>query len=132
MKSKQEHPFFELTVRERKGTFIILLISIGFWFLPGLMDRMNSNKDNEIRYKNLTAAFLLEKEEEKNEIAFERRDDEKKIKRNLTFFDPNKLGEEEWKDLGLRPKTAQTIVRYVSKGGTFRKPEDLRKIWRNE
>jgi DNA uptake protein ComE-like DNA-binding protein len=129
MKSKQEHPFFELTVRERKGTFLILIISITFWFLPGLLDRMNLNKDKEIRYRNLTAAFLMEKEEEKHEIIFERREDEKKIKRNLTFFDPNKLDEEEWENLGVRPKTAQTIVRYVSKGGRFRKPEDLRKIW---
>jgi competence ComEA-like helix-hairpin-helix protein len=129
MKSKQEHPFFELTVRERKGTFIILLISISFWFLPRLMDRMNSNKDKEIRYHNLTTAFLLEKEEEKNEFDLERKEDVKKTKRNLTFFDPNKLDEEEWEDLGVRPKTAQTIVRYVNKGGKFRKPEDLRKIW---
>jgi DNA uptake protein ComE-like DNA-binding protein len=129
MKSKQEHPFFELTVRERKGTFLILIISIAFWFLPGLLDRMNFKKDNEIRYTNLTAAFLMEKEEDKHEIAFERREDEKKIKRNLTFFDPNKLNEEEWENLGVRPKIAQTIVRYVSKGGRFRKPEDLRKIW---
>jgi competence ComEA-like helix-hairpin-helix protein len=129
MKSRQEHPFFELTVRERKGTFIILLISIAFWFLPDFLQRMDFQKDKEIRFTNLTADFLLEKEEVNNEIALERRDDEKKIKRNLTFFDPNKLDEEEWKDLGVRPKTAQTIVRYVSKGGTFRKPEDLRKIW---
>jgi competence ComEA-like helix-hairpin-helix protein len=129
MKSRQEHPFFELTVRERKGTFIILLISIALWFLPDLLQRMDSNKNKEIRFTNLTADFLLEKEEVNNEIAFERRDDEKKIKRNLTFFDPNKLDEEEWKDLGVKPKTAKTIVRYVSKGGTFRKPEDLRKIW---
>jgi competence ComEA-like helix-hairpin-helix protein len=129
MKSKQEHPFFELTVRERKGTFIILLISISFWFLPRLMDRMNSNKDKEIRYHNLTTAFLLKKEEEKNEFDLERKEDVKKTKRNLTFFDPNKLDEEEWEDLGVRPKTAQTIVRYVTKGGKFRKPEDLRKIW---
>lgn len=129
MKSRQDHPFFELTVRERKGTLIILLISIGFWFLPGLFERINSNKDKEIRYTNLTTAFLLEKEEEKHEFDLERKEGVKKIKRNLTFFDPNKLDEEAWKDLGVRPKTAQTILRYIGKGGKFRKPEDLRKIW---
>jgi len=31
--------------------------------------------------------------------------------------------------MGLPAKTARTIERYISKGGRFRQPNDLRKIW---
>ncbi len=49
--------------------------------------------------------------------------------RPLTPFDPNTIGEAEWIEMGISAKTAQTILRYLSKGGRFRQPEDLQKIW---
>lgn len=45
------------------------------------------------------------------------------------YFDPNTLSEEGWKRLGIRDKTVTTIKKYISKGGKFYKPEDLKKIW---
>jgi competence protein ComEA len=48
---------------------------------------------------------------------------------SLFYFDPNTLDEAGWKKLGLRDKTIHTIINYVSKGGRFRKPEDLSKIY---
>lgn len=47
----------------------------------------------------------------------------------LFYFDPNTLNAEGWKKLGLRDRTAQTILNYRSKGGHFYKPEDVQKIW---
>ena len=47
----------------------------------------------------------------------------------LFDFDPNTLPAEGWLKLGLRERTVQTILRYRDKGGRFRKPEDLRRIW---
>lgn len=47
----------------------------------------------------------------------------------LFNFDPNTLDADGWKRLGLRDKTAQTILNYRSKGGHFYKPEDVQKIW---
>jgi competence protein ComEA len=44
-------------------------------------------------------------------------------------FDPNTLDESGWKRLGLRDKTAATITRYLAKGGRFREPDDLLKIY---
>ena len=44
-------------------------------------------------------------------------------------FNPNHLKEEDWISMGLPAKTARTIQRYISKGGRFRQPNDLRKIW---
>ena len=47
----------------------------------------------------------------------------------LFRFDPNTLSVEGWQRLGLREKTSRTIEKYRSKGGKFRKPEDIKKIW---
>lgn len=47
----------------------------------------------------------------------------------LFRFDPNKISEAGWQQLGLSARLASTIMKYRSKGGQFRKPEDLKKIW---
>lgn len=44
-------------------------------------------------------------------------------------FDPNQISLEQWLQLGLSEKTAQTILHYRSKGGRFRRPEDLARIY---
>jgi DNA uptake protein ComE-like DNA-binding protein len=47
----------------------------------------------------------------------------------LFEFNPNELPAEGWKKLGIRDKTVQTILNYREKGGRFREPADLKKIW---
>ena len=47
----------------------------------------------------------------------------------LFKFDPNTISEDEWKKLGVKEKTIATIKNYLSKGGKFRQPEDIQKIW---
>jgi competence ComEA-like helix-hairpin-helix protein len=48
---------------------------------------------------------------------------------HLFYFDPNTLTADEWKKLGLREKTIQTIRNFLSKGGRFKIPEDLQKVY---
>ncbi|MFP5041501.1 ComEA family DNA-binding protein [Parasediminibacterium sp. JCM 36343] len=54
-------------------------------------------------------------------------------KENTVFepfeFDPNTVDADGWKKLGLREKTIHTLFNYRSKGGQFRQPEDIKKIW---
>ena len=47
----------------------------------------------------------------------------------LFYFDPNTLPAEGWKKLGLADKTIATIKKYLGKGGKFREPADIKKIW---
>lgn len=49
--------------------------------------------------------------------------------RVLSPFDPNTLSEKGWISMGMRPKTAHTIMNYRNKGGRFRFGDDIRKIW---
>ncbi|MES2829614.1 MAG: helix-hairpin-helix domain-containing protein [Bacteroidota bacterium] len=47
----------------------------------------------------------------------------------LFKFDPNTITADEWVSLGLTPRQAAGIIKYVDKGGRFRKPEDLKKMY---
>lgn len=47
----------------------------------------------------------------------------------LFYFNPNTASVNDWVRLGLREKTALTIQKYISKGGKFYKPADLKKIY---
>ena len=47
----------------------------------------------------------------------------------LFNFDPNTITAAEWKKLGVRDKTINTIQHFIAKGGKFRQPDDIKKIW---
>lgn len=53
----------------------------------------------------------------------------KEWKGELFYFDPNTIDEAGWQRLGIKDKTIVTIKKYLSKGGKFYKPEDIKKIW---
>lgn len=59
----------------------------------------------------------------------EKRYQQGNIKAELFFFDPNIITSDDWKRLGLREKTINTILNFISKGGKFRQPDDIKKIW---
>jgi competence ComEA-like helix-hairpin-helix protein len=40
-------------------------------------------------------------------------------------FNPNTITKEQWMQLGINQYVAQRIINYISKGGTYNKPEDL-------
>ncbi len=47
----------------------------------------------------------------------------------LFQFDPNTLDEDGFKQLGLSNKVTHTIISYRSKGGYFKTPQDIKKIY---
>jgi len=49
--------------------------------------------------------------------------------KNLVSFDPNILPESGWLSFGLKPRTVSTIIKFREKGGRFRKPEDILRIY---
>lgn len=46
-----------------------------------------------------------------------------------SFFDPNKINQKKWIELGFKEKIADRILNYRQKGGSFKKKEDLYKIY---
>jgi competence protein ComEA len=47
----------------------------------------------------------------------------------MFYFDPNTLDAAGWQKLGIKDKTVASMQKYIAKGGRFREPEDLRKVW---
>ena len=47
----------------------------------------------------------------------------------MFYFDPNTLDAAGWQKLGIKDKTIVSMQKYISKGGRFREPDDLRKVW---
>lgn len=131
MKNEQEHAFFYLTKKERKGIIIILffnaLLLAGsllyeYYFADLTIPITIEKADSAIIQSN--TSVLHEEKLSKNEILSN--ENKKKV---LFEFDPNLISIENWEQLGVTKKTAVTIQKYISKGGKFREPQDLKKIW---
>jgi len=53
----------------------------------------------------------------------------KDVTKQLFPFNPNRLPAEQWRKLGLTDRQIKVIHNYESKGGSFRRKEDLQKIY---
>jgi competence ComEA-like helix-hairpin-helix protein len=54
---------------------------------------------------------------------------QKNIQVKLFQFDPNTLDEQGFKQLGLSDKVIHTIINYRNKGGYFKSPNDIKRIY---
>ena len=84
------------------------------------LEQQNKATDEAPRYQN-------NRYPPKGRTIESNRDPKRSIR--LFYFDPNTVTDEGWRELGLRDKTIQTIRNFLSKGGRFRKAEDLQKIY---
>ncbi|MGB4843688.1 MAG: helix-hairpin-helix domain-containing protein [Ferruginibacter sp.] len=137
--------YFNFTAKERTGIICILILIILFLVLPFLFPYFISRPQNDILQFEKEIAALNIKQQEGSGKSPDRNFDEnnyqnyyqpseknyytKQTKGELFYFDPNTLPVEGWVKLGIREKTANSINKYVSKGGRFYKPEDIAKIW---
>jgi competence ComEA-like helix-hairpin-helix protein len=134
--------YLQFTRRDRIAIITLLLLILVIFFLPVFIPPKRPSP----RAITDTAWISALKQAEQKEAAnsskgkyeednpavyqYDRRGDQyNRPKGELFYFDPNKLSAEEWKKLGLRDKTIQTILNYLHKGGEFRKPADLERIY---
>jgi len=134
-----QQPFkeaFTFNKAERRGIFALLLIAF-LLLLYDVFGPFNYHylfEDSSFQYQ--VGVFLTTKKE--NELIKQTSILEKKIASNkkpkkqkakLHTFDPNLMTHKQWLAVGLSEKQANTIEKYKRKGGSFREPEDLRKIY---
>lgn len=131
--------YFSFTKKERKGIIYAIVIIIIVAFLPRFFhffvkdEPINATKfANEISALEANStkqkSFPKSKEEFYNDYTSSHAKEEP-VKKELFYFDPNTASENDWVRLGIRKKTAQTIQKYIAKGGKFYKPEDITKIY---
>ncbi len=131
--------YFSFTKKERKGIIYVTVILILLMVLPRFFHFFVKNEPvNATEFSKEIAAFEKDSIKQKN---FPKSKDEYQddytpsyvkaapVKKELFYFDPNSASENDWIRLGIRKKTAQTIQKYIAKGGKFYKPEDIKKIY---
>ncbi len=131
--------YFTFTRKDRIAILVLVLLIFSVWLAPQFIAKKNkipypSPADSSWR----AAVRKLEirdtgnsYEEKAGYYQYDRsvpRYREQK-KGELFFFDPNTLAAAGWEKLGIRAKTISTIQNYLVRGGRFKKPEDLRKIY---
>lgn len=134
--------YFNFTRKDRVGFLIILILVLFFALSPRLFTKRNAVSSSIADTAWINAAKQLE-QNNKPDNSFEEDTDaprdyqfdpskESKSEiphETLFYFDPNILDKNGWRKLGLRDKTIQTILNYRDKGGRFKKPEDLQRIY---
>jgi DNA uptake protein ComE-like DNA-binding protein len=131
--------YFTFSKKERIAAMIVVVIIIIFLLLPYffpkqqktiLVDTYTNQKINQFRQAIDSAEkFRPKKIVDNNHHQFKNDANAVVTSTTLFYFDPNTLDIAGWMRLGISEKTATTILKYVSKGGKFKSPEDIRKIW---
>ena len=140
--------YLTFTRKERIGILVIVGLILFALFLPDVLNETSNNnpiqidtawiaavKKIEIRNRDSLNDHFSKKNDDEDPFPYQY--DRKKSnyfepnisKGELFYFDPNTISSSDWKSLGLRDKTIQTILNFLSKGGHFYKPEDLQKIY---
>lgn len=135
--------FFRFTSRERLAILLLCVLMVLFWTLPLFfpekppkisLPKSNASQPNESRSNSFAYGDVAP---ESNAPGSDRAApkhqpySDKAPTRVAHYFpfNPNTISTQQWQELGLRDRTILTIQHYLQKGGQFRKPEDLRKIW---
>ena len=137
--------YLSFSKKERTGIIVILLLVLIFTLLPFLFPYFISHKTPDHTAFEKEIATLKYKQADSNHQFIQRNyakdnyfrsysGNEKKYydkqpAGELFYFNPNTLSADGWKKLGVRDKTIATIQKYLSKGGKFKQPEDISKIW---
>ncbi len=130
--------YFGFSRQEVRGFLVLVGLMLVLWFSPLIYDRfyVSDNADFTISDRQTAdslAAVLESVQPEKRN--FEKYEKYNQATQNpekpfvLTEFDPNSADSEQLQSLGVPRFIAERIVKYRSKGGKFRKKEDLKRIY---
>lgn len=145
MQKRPSYHFFNFTRKEKNGTIFLLFIIGCLIATPFLYSLIFTEKiiDDE-KFKDELSSLTLKEPDSTKKIYFKKGSESNFNVNNyhsekndvpgtsapaLFYFDPNTLSVAGWKKLGLADKTIATIQNYLSKGGKFRQPGDIKKIW---
>ena len=113
MKRVLFHSFY-FTRRERNGAVLLCAFILVSLLLPEIQERFAPRKVHYLQLPSHWPVAVLASVE---------------LPIELFPFNPNTATADDFERLGLSAKTARSIINYREKGGRFRKPEDLAKIY---
>ncbi len=120
---------FNFTKSEFNGILTLFVLIIVFMAMPEVYRWLRPQEPDIHEMAEIESLNLQERFQPKHERygRGETARSEPNIK--LHVFDPNTLDQQGWEAFGLSEKQAKAIINYRSKGGTFRKAEDLQKMY---
>ena len=139
--------YFTFSRTERNAIVVLLLLSFLVLIAPRMYDYFkpvqhapNSkdkqeidafvNSGNKGPYPDLADTATVPNDSTRNHTYGSQPASSAKPRRSSYFyFDPNKLGVEEWERLGFTEKQAQSIELYKQKGGKFYRAQDLMRLY---
>ncbi len=136
--------YFGISHREARGVLVLILITVLLLLTPWLYRRLvpETIADTAVSdQRTLDSLVALMKTDEAKQPRYADRNDrytrdeadktttERFSEPKLFRFDPNTVSVTGWQQLGLPRWMAQRIDKYRSKGGQFRKKEDLLRIY---
>ena len=122
--------YFRFNSRERVAVVLLICLMGVFWVLPSYYPKQQLNPIEVVKSNVISSQVI--KADSFRPVKTNQQVQQpliSQLKASLFYFDPNKLDASGWEKLGLRKKLIQTILNYRSKGGKFRQPADLSKIW---
>ena len=131
---KNKNDLFYFSRKEKNGIVLILILNLLIYFWPDVYHYFSNRKNQAIQFEKLPELKVENNGENYESNSKEKRIENKSNTKENIFvnhfeFDPNRCSKDQWMKLGVKEKTAETIMKYVSKGGKFKSPEDLKKIW---
>jgi competence protein ComEA len=134
MRPVKNNGYFSFTKKERTGIMVMIFLIIILFLLPNFIPSNFSSPDEKTfaSFKQELAKLEIRTSTDSmgNRMSYhatgKAADDNNK---SLFYFDPNTINAAAWKNLGIKDRTILTIQRYISKGGRFRRADDLHKIY---
>jgi DNA uptake protein ComE-like DNA-binding protein len=108
--------FLHFSRKERLGAFTLLSLCISVFATPAILRWVQPPRTTDFSAFEATMQAFRQSATIPATVT-------------LFDFDPNTATEEDFNRLGLSEKVAQNICHFREKGGSFRKPEDFKKIW---
>jgi competence protein ComEA len=144
MQSNTGKNFLTFTKKEKRGTLVLLTTIVGIFISAKYIYPIIIKEDNT-NNKALFASVDSLKEKQKDSApnyynrneyndnggfnTYPKKEYNNTFTGTMFYFDPNTLSADGWKKLGVKDKTIASMQKYIAKGGKFREPDDLRKVW---
>jgi competence protein ComEA len=131
--------WFAFTKKERTGIIVLVVCILTTTCLPWFFSATFEKPDTELTKHVEEALLRIHRTTDSSAITRMDRDDDRgpayldlpteKKPLEVFEFDPNTISAEGWRKLGLRERAIRIIQKYLSRGGKFREPADLKKIY---
>ncbi|WP_316794457.1 ComEA family DNA-binding protein [Pedobacter frigoris] len=129
---KWMNTYFGLSKGEFNGMLVLIVLIVAVGFVSYIYNHLTPALTDDVTMRQAIRRLVInDGSPENNRPSRENRPANiAGLKKIIPFyFDPNTIGIKEWQQLGLSERQAGAILKYLSKGGQFRKPEDLRKMY---